>query len=116
MAVSDVSGLTNVIGLATLVNTDISSFAGAVWMTAEGEKVFPTPPTPTPTATPTPTPTDGDGDGGTPTSGGAPGGGSGGGSSCAISGPVQASTALANMLIVLLPAVGFALRRKLKRS
>ena len=111
MVVSGLDGLENVVGYTHFVSDQSSTFGYARWMVAEGEVVVPTPePTPTPSETATPTP---DGSG-TPTGGGTPNGGGGGGSSCAIAGPVQAGTAFANMLIVLLPAVGFALRRRFR--
>ena len=113
MAVTGLDGLENAVGFTHILSDEDSSFGYAAWMVVEGDVVVPTP-EPTPTATSTPTP-----DGSTsPTGGGQPNGGGsgGGGSGCAIAGPAQAGTAAANMLIVLLPAVGFALRRKFKKS
>ena len=114
LAVTNIGGTENVLGIRAFANDRDQSYAGAVWMVAEGDKVFPSPATPTPSPSPSPSP-DGDGDGGDPVGGDTPGGGGGGGG-CAIAGPVQAGTAFANMLIVLLPAVGFALRRRFKKA
>jgi Cys-rich repeat protein len=92
-----------------------------------------TPPVPTPTPTPTPTPCTSDADcpegfvcdttGGvcvvvpTPTPTPTPGGGGGGGGGCAIAGPVGVGTAMANVLIPLVPvAFGFGVRMIRRRN
>lgn len=115
LAVAGLDGLENAVGFIFLLTEDDSTFGYARWMVAEGDVVVPTPaPTPTPTVSTTPTPTP---DGSpSPTGGGQPGGGGGGGSGCAIAGPASAGTAVASALIVLLPAVVFGLRRKLRKA
>jgi hypothetical protein len=73
------------------------------------------PPTPSPTPTPTPTPTSTVTATPTPTSGG----GGGGGGGCDIAGaPVQLGTAMANILIPLVPAfaIGYRVMRRRNRK
>ncbi len=83
----------------------------ALVMSENFNPATPTPtPTPTPTATPTATPT--------PTPTPSPTGNGGGGGSCAIAGsPVQLGTALANVLIPLVPvAFAFGVRAVRRRK
>lgn len=99
----DADTLENALGFTLFLNFDeqTAELGGAGWMVAVGDVVSPTPtPTPTPSPTPTPTPTP------------SPSGGGGGGGGCAIAGPVSAGTAVANMLIVLLPGAALALRMR----
>jgi len=100
----------NLAGEAPFPTTDYKGVVRDASIGAAENAVATPTPTPTPTGTPTPTP-------GTPTPTPTPGGGGGGGSCNTLVGPVQVGSAMANVLIPLIPvAFAFGVRAIRRRK